>query len=160
MKKTNPEILRYTKNSGSFWLCMLAIATDVLYFTGAFSPIMAGVPFEVGFVIAIDVIINILFMLFTFLCAEKLKAYQINWSYVALAMGIAQIVRIFIVPFLSYDVIEQQQTVVKYFMDTSTKVQCIIWLALSSASLIGASYIGYIKSKQLKAYLKEIEGGE
>ena len=99
-------------------------------------------------------------MLFTFLCAEKLKAYQINWSYVALAMGIAQIVRIFIVPFLSYDVIEQQQTVVKYFMDTSTKVQCIIWLALSSASLIGASYIGYIKSKQLKAYLKEIEGGE
>ena len=78
MKKTNPEILRYTKNSGSFWLCMLAIATDVLYFTGAFSPIMAGLPFEVGFVIAIDVIINILFMLFilSYFLNFKLECYS------------------------------------------------------------------------------------
>ena len=51
--KNNPEIMRYTKNSISFWLCMLAIVADVLYFTNAFSPIMEGVPFTVGFVVAI-----------------------------------------------------------------------------------------------------------
>ena len=158
--KNNPEIMRYTKNSISFWLCMLAIITDVLYFTNAFSPVMEGVPFTVGFIVAIDVILNILFMLFTFLCAEKLKTYQIQWSYFAFAMGIIQIARIFIVPFLSYEIIQKGETIVTAFMDTPTKIQCIIWLALSSASLIGAAYFGFVKSKQLKAYLNEIEGGK
>ena len=158
--KSNPEIMRYTKNSGSFWLCMLAIATDVLYFTAAFSPSMEGVTFSAGFVVAIDVILNILFMLFSFLCAEKLKAYQIEWSYIALGMGLFQIVRIFIVPFLTYEVIAQGQTTVVQFMSVELRIQCIIWLALSSVSLLGAAYIGYVKSKQLRAYLNEIEGGK
>lgn len=158
--KNNPEIMRYTKNSISFWLCMLAIVADVLYFTNAFSPIMEGVPFTVGFVVAIDVILNILFMLFTFLCAEKLKAYQIQWSYVAFAMGIIQIARIFVVPFLTYEIVQKGETLVTSFMDNPTKIQCIIWLAVSSISLIGAAYFGYVKSKQLKAYLNEIEGGK
>ncbi len=160
MKKTNPEILRYTKNSLSFWLCMLAIVADVLYFTKAFSPVMGNVSFDVGFVIAIDVILNILFMLFTFLCAEKLKAYQLEWSYVALGMGIAQIIRIFVVPFLKYEAVVNGETVMKLFVSGADQIQCIIWLALSALSLIGAAYIGYVKSKQLRAYLKEIEGGK
>lgn len=160
MKKTNPEILRYTKNSGSFWLCMLALVADVLYFTNAFSPVMGNVSFEIGVVIAIDVIINIVFMLFAFLCAEKLKAYQLEWSYVALGMGVAQIIRIFIVPFLSYDSVVNGETVVNHFISGGLRIQCIVWLILSAASLIGAAYIGYVKSKQLRAYLNEIEGGK
>lgn len=160
MKKTNPEILRYTKNSASFWLCMLAIVADVLYFTKAFSIKMDGVTVAVGFVIAIDVILNILFMLFTFLCAEKLKAYQLKWSYVSFLMGIAQVARIFIVPFLKYETEVNGETVFKLFVSGADQIQCIVWLIVSALALIGAAIIGYIKSKKLKAYLHKIEGGK
>lgn len=160
MNKVKVEIMRYTKNSSSFWLCMLAIVADVLYFTAAFSPIMGSVSVKVGYLVAIDVILNILFMLFTFLCAEKLKVYDRVWPFIAFAFGVAQIIRIFILPALTYTSIVGGEEVINQFITGGTKVQCIVSLIVSAAALFGAGFIGYVKSNQLHAYLKEIEGGK
>lgn len=152
----NGAILRYHKNSGSFWLCILALALDVVCFCVLYETKMEGLPYAVGLNVSLDVVLNILFMLFAFLAAEKLKAYDLNWCYVSFVMGGIQVLRALHIPLLTYT---NKAGITREFITGPNKIIGIILLVLSGAALVGAGVIGLIKTKILRAHLAEINEG-
>ena len=149
----DPAIMRYHKNSFSYILCLLAIVFNICYFAFALEPIMEGLPVNIGMTIALDVVINIVFMLFTFLGGEKIKTYDIKWNFIVFVMGIAEILRIFIVPNLEYVLVNSEEFVP--FITGIDKTLSIIFLIAAGACLIVASIIGYQRAVLLHKYLKE-----
>ena len=152
----NGAILRYHKNSPSFWFCILALALDVVYFCVAYETKMEALPYVVGLQVSLDVVLNILFMLFAFLAAEKLKAYDLNWCYVSFGMAVIQVVRAFHIPFLSY---ANKAGQVKEFITGPTRYISMILLILSGGALVAGGIIGLIKTKILRKHLEEIGEG-
>ncbi|HWQ57674.1 MAG TPA: hypothetical protein VN540_01550 [Clostridia bacterium] len=94
MMRRNPARMKYQKDKRSSALCVLAIAFNIYYFVAVFrSDAIAP-----DLVLGADVIVNIVFMMVAFLAGEKLKAYEPRWGWAVLAMGIAEIARVLVVP--------------------------------------------------------------
>lgn len=142
--KTNVERMRYQTESVSYALCLLGLVANVCYFLHMFR----NNSLSQTWVIGVDVIYNIVFMLITFLAAENAKRYRLKWSYGIAAIGLLQIVRIFILPLNYYN--SGQLTQEKF-------IYAIVYLSASALLLIAGAVVCYIKSDILLKYLKEIE---
>lgn len=90
-KTVNPEILRYKNNSLSFWMSMLAIIFQCIAFVFTYKCLGWTPEFSTG----LDIIINIIFLLFVFLASEKLKTYNVRWGYIIIGIGLVNLIRIF-----------------------------------------------------------------
>ena len=87
--------MRYTKNTTSSRLALLAIVFNVFYFVSIYK---TNVDFYYNLLMGASILYNLIFMLATFLSSEGVKNYKRGYSYVLCALGIIQIVRIFILP--------------------------------------------------------------
>jgi len=125
---------------------ILAIVFNVVFLIS----IMANLSINANFIIGLDVLINILFMLFAFLTAEKVKAYLPKWCYLSLVLAAVQIVRIFtvVIPFSA-----------KGELVGAAFVIALVSLIFSVACLIAGFFVSKIRSKKLGEYLKEVEAG-
>lgn len=96
--KINVERMRYKNDTLSFWFCMFALMADIVQFMIIYSnSYLTAVTGQSGFkyyLIGIDIIVNILFMLFAFYVGEELKTYHKKWIVAPVIMGIIQLVRI------------------------------------------------------------------
>lgn len=96
--KINVERMRYKNDTLSFWFCMFALIADIVQFIIIYSnSYLTAVTGQSGFkyyLIGIDIIVNILFMLFAFYVGEELKTYHIKWAVAPIIMGVIQLVRI------------------------------------------------------------------
>lgn len=134
--------MRYQTDKRSSGLCVLAIVFNVIYFLSLYSNNSLNPDFSMG----LDVLYNILFMLFAFLASEKVKTYAKNWSYSTVVGGILQFARIMWMPahYLKAGTLTQN----KWMILAGA-------LALSGACLILAGISCYMNSTLLEKYLEK-----
>ncbi len=161
--------LRFTKNKLSANLTYLSIVLNCLYFVSIYSSDRGNYYYK--WLIGISVVYNLLFMLFSFLASEGVKEYKMSYSYLLAALGMGQIVRIFILPMQAHnDVLsiaadttsgaEQAmvvQSVGEKVMSDGQFIYCISLLIASATLCIIAAVVGMIKSATLAAHVAELE---
>ena len=140
------ELMRYKNDSLSFYMNILAIAFNVVFLIC----IMANLSITADWIIGVDVLVNILFMLFAFLTAEKVKAYLPKWCCLSLVLAAVQIVRIFtiVIPFSGKGELTGVSMILSY-----------VALVGSVAALVVGFITSFIRSKKLGKYLEGVEAG-
>ena len=88
--------MRFIKNSFSANLAYLGILLDVFYFVSIYKSDVGT--YYYNYIIGISIVYNLIFMLAVFLSSEGVKNYKKGYSYLLAAIGIIQVVRIFIIP--------------------------------------------------------------
>jgi len=146
--------MRYTKNKISANLSYLAIVFNAIYFISVYKSDVGSYFYNIQ--IGFSVIYNLLFMLFTFLSSEGVKAYDKKFSIVLMVLGALQIVRIFGIPWNAYYTFVKIGTNYVQAMGWYQFLLCIGCLVLSSASAIAAGVIGIIKTTKLRNYEKTL----
>jgi hypothetical protein len=146
--------MRYTKDTLSANLLLFAIVADVLYFVNLYQSDVGS--YFYNWQIGASVVYNLIFLLAAFLSSEGIKNYKIGYSYLMIALGIGQIIRIFIYPVRAHgaSVTIQEQAVA--VMENPQFIRCVLYLAISAACLFVGAFVGMTRSKQLKAHLQSL----
>ena len=155
------DIMRYKNNGTSFWLSMLAIITNVVMFVIIYKKKECVPDFQMGF----DLLINVVFMLATFLIAEKTKAYSKKAAYAAIIIAIIQVARIVWIPLFYYQCNLEYQSYLageigKYTcigLSLSEFITCSVLIVVSALCLVAAAIVAIAKNKKLEAHLKKLE---
>ena len=146
--------MRFTKNTLSSSLVLVAILFNVFYFINIYK---SDVNHNVGnfyyqIRIGASIIYNLVFMLAAFLSSEGIKNYKIQYSYVLVLLGILQVVRIFILPAQAAATEVTVAGVTSRVMHT----RVVIYLLISAACCLAAAVIGYKRSRELAAHLASL----
>lgn len=147
--KINVERMRYKNDTLSFWLCMFALIADIVQFMIIYSnSYLTAVTGQSGFkyyLIGIDIIVNILFMLFAFYVGEELKTYHIKWAVAPVIMGIIQLVRIPNFP----------KTMMEFEYITASHYRTVtICLIISAICVFAAAINSFIRCTLLNRFIK------
>lgn len=146
--------MRFIKNSLSANLAILAIVFNVFYFISIYRS-NAGT-FYYNYLMGISVVYNLIFMLATFLSSEGVKNYKKNYSYLLVALGAGQLIRIFILPAKAHGAIVTAGGVETTVMGDKQYMTLLILLVVSAACLIGSAVTNYIKCTILEAHMKTL----
>lgn len=148
--------MRYTKNKLSSSLALLAIVFDVLYFVSIYQSDVGSWYYQI--LIGASVLYNLVFMLLAFLSSEGVKNYKTTYSYLLTALGVGQVVRMFILPAMAHSAtvkIGGAQTIV---MGNSQYAYTIICLSLSAVCCVASAVINWMKARQLAQHVASLEG--
>ena len=143
--------MRFTKNTLSSGLALLAILANVFYFVSIYKSDVGSYYYNI--LIGASILYNLVFMLVVFLSSEGVKGYKISYAYVLIVIGILQILRIFILPMRAHAAtvtINQQETVV---MQTAQFIRVIVYLCISAACCLVAGVVGIQKSRALAQHM-------
>lgn len=158
---TNEELqirkdrMRYTKNTLSSNLAILAILFDVLYFVSIYQSDVGSFYYQI--LIGASILYNLVFMLAVFLASEGSKNYKIGYSYLLVAVGLGQIARIFILPMKAHAaVVAVQGEEVMAMTDGQFRYVVAMLLASAACCLISA-VVGIIRSRTLSAYMASLD---
>jgi FlaA1/EpsC-like NDP-sugar epimerase len=154
-KKIELDRMRFTKNSTAANFALLAILFDVMFFISIYESNVGSWYYNI--LIGASILYNLVFMLAAFLCSEGIKNYKVSYSYVMFALGIIQIVRIFIYPMRAKaaTVVVTEQPV--QVMGAGQFMRCVVYLVLSAACLIVGALIGYTRGRALQAHLATLD---
>ena len=146
--------MRYTKNTTASGLALLSILFDVFFFISIYESNVGAWYYNI--MIGASILYNLIFLLAAFLSSEGIKNYKIGYSYLMIALGIGQVVRIFIYPVRAHgaSVTIQEQAVT--VMENPQFIRCVLYLAISAACLFVGAFVGMTRSKQLKAHLQSL----
>lgn len=147
--------MRYTKNSLAAGLALCAIVFDVLYFANVYESNVGSWYYNI--LMGASILYNLIFMLATFLSSEGIKNYKVGYGFLMIALGIGQIVRIFIYPVRAHaaTVTIQEQAVT--VMGGKQFTLCVVYLLISAACLIVGAVIGIARSRALKAHIASLD---
>ena len=150
--------MRFTKNSLSSSLVLVAILFDVFFFINIYkSDINNNVgSFYYQIRIGASIIYNLVFMLAAFLSSEGIKNYKIRYAYILSVLGFLQIVRIFILPAQAAATEVTVGGVTSRVMETAQHTRVVIYLLISAACCLVAAVIGYKRSRELAAHLASL----
>ena len=143
--------MRFTKNTLSSTLAILAIVFDVFYFINIYKSDVGTYYYTMT--IGGSIIYNLIFLLAAFLCSEGVKKYQTVYSWVMIVLGILQIARIFIIPMDAHRTIINSEPV----MGNAQFIFTVVCLALSAACLFAGAVINLTKSRALSAHLASLQ---
>lgn len=146
--------LRYTKNTASSRLAILAILFDVLFFVSIYKSDVGTWYYNI--LIGASILYNLVFMLLTFLSSEGVKNYKKVYSGLLFALGAGQIVRIFIYPMRAHAASITVKRVAYQIMEDPQFVRTVVYLCLSAACCIAAAVINLNKSRMLDGHLKSL----
>ena len=93
-RTTRLDRMRFTKNTTSANLALLAIIFNVCFFISIYESDVGSWYYTI--LVGGSILYNLIFMLAAFLSSEGIKNYKIGYSYLMIVLGIIQIVRIFI----------------------------------------------------------------
>ena len=147
--------MRFTKNTLSSGLALLAILFNVLYFVSIYKSDVGSYYYNI--LIGASVLYNLLFMLVVFLSSEGVKGYKASFAWVLLAVGALQILRIFILPMRAHAAaitVNQQETIV---MQSAQFIRVVVYLVASAACCFVAGLVGIHKSRALAAHMATLE---
>lgn len=147
--------LRFTKNKLSANLTLLAIVFDALYFVNIYQSDVGTYYYRL--IIGVSIVYNLLFMLTAFLASEGVKSYKMGYSFVLVALGIGQIVRIFILPMSARSATVVLSDVEEIVMGGRQFTWVCTCLVVSAVLCIAAGIISYVKTSTLTRYLAELE---
>ena len=146
--------MRYTKNSLASGLALVAIIFNVLYFANIYESNVGSWYYNI--LMGASILYNLIFMLAAFLSSEGIKNYKIGYAFLMIALGIGQIVRIFIYPMRAHaaTVTIQEQAVT--VMEGKQFTICVIYLLISAACLLVGAVVGISRSKALQAHVASL----
>ena len=149
-KQIRKDRLRFTKNSFSATLTYLSILFDVLYFICIYKSDVGN--YYYNYLIGVSIVYNLLFMLAAFLCSEGVKNYKEGYGWVLIALGIGQIVRIFILPLSAYEATITLAGVETDVMGDAQFLRLVIYLLCSAAAAFIGGIAAVTKTRMLRAY--------
>ncbi len=155
LKQVRLDRMRYTKNTLSSSLALLAIVFNVFYFVSIYESDVGS--WYYNLLIGASIVYNLLFMLMAFLASEGVKNYRIGYAYLLLAIGAGQIVRIFILPLKAYTATVTISKVAHQVMQTQQFAAVVLWLCLSALCCIAAGIVGVRRSRMLAAYTASLK---
>ena len=135
-KQIQLDRMRYTKNTLSSRLTLLAIVFDVLYFVSIYST-------DVG---------SWYYSMLAFLSSEGVKNYHIGYSWLLLGLAVGQVVRIFILPMQALNATVKIKSEVLPVMQTPQFIYVVVMLVLSALCCLIAGLAGIKRSRTLEAY--------
>lgn len=147
--------MRYTKDTLSANLILLAIVFDALYFVRLYQHDVST--YYYNWQIGASVIYNLIFMLIAFLCSESVKSRKTNMTGLLIFIGVMQFVRLTQIPAkLRVDTVTigGVETPV---MSEGTLTFLIVMLIASGILLLVAAAISLINTGKLNKYLKTLE---
>ena len=144
------EIMHYRLNKASSVLGLLAILFNALMFLHIYGMSSCKADFYLG----VDLVINIVFMLYAFLVSENQKKYDIKAGYLSIGLGVIEVLRIFFIP-LKYLLQNLNDELHIKGLPMGDFVYVVVLMILASLCLIGAGIICIRKTKKLEKYLKE-----
>ena len=156
---TKRDRMRFTKNSLSSTLVILAILFDVFYFINIYESDVTHVVGNFYYQIRIgaSIVYNLDFMLAAFLSSEGVKNYKKSYCYVLFVIGVLQIVRVFILPAQAASTEVTIGEVTTMVMDGAQHVRVVIYLLLSAAGCLAGGVIGLIRCNELEAHMASLE---
>lgn len=146
--------MRFTKNTTSSRLAILAIVFDVLFFISIYKSDVDTYYYTI--IIGASIIYNLVFLLAAFLASEGVKSYNPTYSWVLVVLGIIQIVRIFIIPMDAHRTMIADAPV----MGNAQFIRTVIYLVASVVCLFAAAVINWSKSRALKAHIASLEANK
>ena len=152
--------MRFTKNTLSSTLAILAIVFDVFYFINIYK---SDVGHNVGnfyyqIRIGASIIYNLVFMLAAFLSSEGVKNYKKEYCYILLVIGVIQIVRIFILPAQAAAAEITIGGTVYKVMERAQHIRVVLYLLVSAACCLAGGVIGIKRCNELSAHLASAQG--
>ena len=150
-RTTQLDRMRYTRNTASSRLAILAIVFDVLFFISLYKSDVGTYYYTI--MIGASIIYNLVFLLATFLCSEGVKNYQVSFSWAMMVLGAGQIVRIFILPMDAHRTLVSDAPV----MGDAQFIRIVIYLVLSAVCLFAGAIINLQKSRALSAHLASLQ---
>jgi len=146
--------MRFIKNSMSANLAYLGILFNVFYFVSIYKSDVDT--YYYNYIIGISIVYNLVFMLAVFLSSEGVKSYQKNYSYLLAAIGVGQIVRIFIIPMQAHAATVEVNGATLAVMEDGQFFRVVAYLVLSAACLIVSAVVNLIRCGELEAHLKTL----
>ena len=148
---TRIDRMRYTKNTASSRLALLAIVFDILFFISIYKSDVGTYYYTIT--IGVSIIYNLIFLLAAFLCSEGVKNYRTSYSWAMIVLGIVQLVRIFILPADAHRTLLNNVPV----MGDGQFIRVVIYLAASAVCLFAGAVVNLKKSRALAKYMASLQ---
>ncbi len=148
---TRLDRMRYTKNTASSRLALLAIAFDVLFFISIYKSDVGTYYYSI--LIGASIVYNLVFLLAVFLCSEGVKNYQPSYSWAMIVLGALQILRIFILPRDAHATLVGGAPV----MGDAQFIRVVVYLAASALCLFAGAAVNLKKSRALSAHIASLQ---
>ena len=146
--------MRFIKNSLSSNLAILGILFNVFYFVSIYQSDVGNYYYNIQ--IGASIVYNLVFMLAVFLASEGVKNYKKNYSYLLGAIGVMQIVRIFVIPMQAHSTATRIGGVETMVMGNGQFYAVVAFLAISAVCLIASAAVNFIKCRELSEHLKSL----
>ncbi len=153
-EKIKLDRMRYVKDSGPSNLAILAVVFDILYFVLIYK---INNEFFYNYSIGVSVVINLLFMLFGFWCSIEVKNYHGKFGYLMIALGIVQIIRIFVYPMSAHGAVTVVDGNNVQVMTNAQFISSIVYLVVSAACMVFGGLMSMKNSKTLQNHLASLE---
>lgn len=147
--------MRYTKDTLSANLIIVAIVLDALYFVKLYQQDVSD--FYYKWWIGASVIYNLVFMLSAFLCSESVKNRKTNMTALLVILSVMQFVRIGQIPAMARAGIITIGETVYEAMSAETHTYLIVLLVASGVCLAVATVTSLLNARKLGNYMKTIE---
>lgn len=147
--------MRYTKDTLSANLILLAIVLDALYFVKLYQQDISDYYYK--WWIGASVIYNLVFMLVAFLCSESVKSRRTNMTGLLVVLAVMQFIRIGQIPARIKDaviVIGETSTDV---ISSGNYTFLIAMLIISGICLALAAVTSLLNARRLEKYMKSLE---
>ena len=154
-RTTRLDRMRFTKNTTSANLALLAIIFNVCFFISIYESDVGSWYYTI--LVGGSILYNLIFMLAAFLSSEGIKNYKIGYSYLMIVLGIIQIVRIFIYPVKAHNAVVTIQEQAVTVMGGGQFARTVLYLVLSAACLFVGAVVGIIRSRALAGHLATLE---
>ena len=151
------EMLRYRPNKGSYFLSLLSIVCFAVAFCCFYSTTDLPTGREsfnlfgsnvAGPWLGIDIVLNIVLMLFMFFATIEMKSYSLILGYASVGIGAFQIVRIFMLPLSLLNVGSMKPAIF---------TTMLIMYVLSGTFAILAGFLSVYRGTALRKYLKTVK---
>ncbi len=151
------EMLRYRPNKGSYFFSLLAIVCFAVGFCCFYSttdlPLDSSKFNLLGFTVAgpwmgVDIVLNIILMLFLFFATIEMKSYSLTMGYVSIGIGVFQALRIFLLPLSLLNA---------GTMPPAIFTTMLIMYVLSGTFAILAGFLSVYRGTALRKYLKTVK---
>ena len=151
--KIKYDRMMYVKDSVPSLFAICAIVLNVFYFVTIYQ---INKEYFYNFNIGLSVIMNLLFMLFAFLCSEEVKNYHSKYGFVMIGLAVLEIVRIFFFPMQAHASMIAEGEIMVRVMSDGQFMRCIICLVGAAAFLTIGGVMSIINTKKLNDYKKSL----
>ena len=146
--------MRFIKNSLAANLALLGILFDVLYFVKIYQSDVGTYYYTI--LIGASIVYNLIFLLAVFLASEGVKNYKSGYTWLLAAIGLGQIVRIFIIPMQAHTATTLVNGESVSVMSAGTFTYVVVLLAASAVCLLASAAVNFIRCRELAEHMKTL----